>query len=86
MLGAILDQTAIAIDRARLSRESLEQAARLEGERFRSALLSSISHDLKTPLATITGRRLQPARARRQDDTGRAATTCWPRSRRRATG
>ena len=27
----------------------------LEGERFRSALLSSISHDLKTPLATITG-------------------------------
>jgi two-component system sensor histidine kinase KdpD len=55
VLGAILDQTAIAIDRARLSKESLEQAARLEGERFRSALLSSISHDLKTPLATITG-------------------------------
>ena len=55
MLGAILDQTAIAIDRARLSKESLDQAAKLEGERFRSALLSSISHDLKTPLATITG-------------------------------
>ncbi|MCX7303484.1 MAG: sensor histidine kinase KdpD [Hyphomicrobiales bacterium] len=55
IFGSILDQTAIAIDRARLSRESLEQAARLEGERFRSALLSSISHDLKTPLATITG-------------------------------
>lgn len=54
-LGAILDQTAVAIDRARLSKESLEQAARLEGEKFRSALLSSISHDLKTPLATITG-------------------------------
>ncbi len=53
--GAMLDQTAIAIDRARLSKESLDQAARLEGERFRSALLSSISHDLKTPLATITG-------------------------------
>lgn len=54
-LGAILDQTAVAIDRARLSKQSLDQAARLEGERFRSALLSSISHDLKTPLATITG-------------------------------
>ena len=54
-LGAVLDQTTIAIDRARLSKESLEQAARLESERFRSALLSSISHDLKTPLATITG-------------------------------
>jgi two-component system, OmpR family, sensor histidine kinase KdpD len=54
-LTAILDQTAIAVDRARLSKESLEQAARLEGERYRDALLSSISHDLKTPLATITG-------------------------------
>jgi two-component system sensor histidine kinase KdpD len=54
-LGAILDQAAVAIDRARLSRESLDQAAKLEGDRFRSALLSSISHDLKTPLATITG-------------------------------
>ncbi len=55
VLGAILDQTAVAIDRARLSQESLKQAAKLEGDRFRSALLSSISHDLKTPLATITG-------------------------------
>jgi two-component system sensor histidine kinase KdpD len=33
----------------------MEQAATLAGDRFRSALLSSISHDLKTPLATITG-------------------------------
>ncbi len=55
VLATLLDQMAIAIDRARLSQESLDQAARLEGERFRSALLSSISHDLKTPLATITG-------------------------------
>jgi two-component system sensor histidine kinase KdpD len=54
-LGAILDQTAVAIDRARLSKESLDQASRAAGERFRSALLSSISHDLKTPLATISG-------------------------------
>ncbi|PYE86485.1 sensor histidine kinase [Phyllobacterium leguminum] len=55
LLSAVLDQTAIAIDRARLSRESLDQAARLEGEKFRAALLSSLSHDLRTPLATITG-------------------------------
>ncbi|MCA1369284.1 sensor histidine kinase KdpD [Bradyrhizobium sp. BRP14] len=54
-LAAILDQTAIAVDRARLSRESLEQAAQLEGDKFRAALLSSLSHDLRTPLATITG-------------------------------
>ena len=54
-LSAILDQTAVAIDRARLSRKTLKQAAKLEGDRFRSALLSSVSHDLKTPLATIQG-------------------------------
>ncbi|WEX77871.1 sensor histidine kinase KdpD [Sinorhizobium numidicum] len=54
-LAAILDQTAIAVDRARLSRESLDQAAQLESEHFRAALLSSISHDLRTPLSTITG-------------------------------
>ena len=52
-LSAILDQTAIALDRARLSEESVAQAARLEGERYREALLSSISNDLRTPLATI---------------------------------
>jgi len=54
-LTAILDQTAIALDRARLAEETVIQAARLEGERYREALLSSISHDLRTPLATITG-------------------------------
>lgn len=55
MLTAILDQAAIAIDRARLSAESAAQAAQIESERYREALLSSISHDLRTPLATITG-------------------------------
>jgi two-component system sensor histidine kinase KdpD len=54
-LSAILDQTTIAIDRALLAEKNLAQAARIEGERYREALLSSISHDLKTPLATITG-------------------------------
>ncbi|MBT9373307.1 sensor histidine kinase KdpD [Rhizobium sp. CSW-27] len=55
VLAAILDQTTLALDRARLLKESVAQAARLEGERYREALLSSLSHDLKTPLATITG-------------------------------
>jgi two-component system sensor histidine kinase KdpD len=54
-LTAILDQTAIALDRARLAEATVLQAAQLEGERYREALLSSISHDLRTPLATITG-------------------------------
>lgn len=55
MLAAILDQAATAIDRARLTLERAEHVARQESERYREALLSSISHDLRTPLATITG-------------------------------
>lgn len=55
MLLAVMDLAAIAVDRARLSQESLAQAARLHGESLRAALLSSLSHDLRTPLATITG-------------------------------
>ncbi|MDR6951078.1 two-component system sensor histidine kinase KdpD [Ancylobacter sp. 3268] len=55
MLAAIMDQTAIALDRARLAEQSIAQAARLQGDSLRTALLSSISHDLRTPLATITG-------------------------------
>lgn len=55
VFGATVHQAAIAIDRARLSKEMMEQTATLAGDRFRSALLSSISHDLRTPLATITG-------------------------------
>ncbi|MFM2278210.1 MAG: hypothetical protein RLZZ444_441 [Pseudomonadota bacterium] len=55
VLGAVLHQVAIAIDRARLSKAAMEQARRQAADRFQTALLSSISHDLRTPLATITG-------------------------------
>lgn len=55
LFDALADQTAIAIERIVLARET--DAARLstETERLRSALLASLSHDLKTPLASITG-------------------------------
>jgi two-component system sensor histidine kinase KdpD len=55
MFGALNEQVAGALERLRLGDE--RDAARLavEGERLRTALLSSLSHDLKTPLATITG-------------------------------
>ena len=48
-------QTALALERARLSREAQEAEVRIETERLRNSLLSSVSHDLRTPLATITG-------------------------------
>lgn len=54
-LSALLDQAATALERARLAEESAAAGAAAETERLRSALLSSISHDLRTPLATILG-------------------------------
>jgi two-component system, OmpR family, sensor histidine kinase KdpD len=55
LLDALIDQAALAIERVYLV-EDLDQAKRsVEADRLRSALLTSISHDLKTPLASILG-------------------------------
>ena len=55
LLDALIDQSALAIERVDLVAD-LEQVKRtVETDRLRSALLTSISHDLKTPLASILG-------------------------------
>ncbi len=54
-LETFSNQTALAIERARLADEAQESLVRIETERLRNSLLSSVSHDLRTPLATITG-------------------------------
>jgi len=55
LLDALMDQAALAIERVRLV-EDLDHAKRTaEADRLRSALLTSISHDLKTPLAGVLG-------------------------------
>ncbi|MDE2285060.1 MAG: sensor histidine kinase KdpD, partial [Hyphomicrobiales bacterium] len=53
LLDALRDQGALAIERVRLveGMDRVERAA--DTERLRSALLTSISHDLKTPLASV---------------------------------
>jgi two-component system sensor histidine kinase KdpD len=48
-------QTALALERAYLAEEAQHAEVRIETERLRNSLLSSVSHDLRTPLATITG-------------------------------
>jgi two-component system sensor histidine kinase KdpD len=55
LLAALIDQAAVAIERIRLAAEMDTARLSAETERLRSALLSSLSHDLKTPLASITG-------------------------------
>jgi len=55
LLETFTNQTALAIERARLTDESEQKQLQIETERMRNSLLSSVSHDLRTPLAAITG-------------------------------
>jgi two-component system sensor histidine kinase KdpD len=55
LLDALRDQGALAIERVRLVEEMDRVERTAETERLRSALLTSISHDLKTPLASVLG-------------------------------
>jgi two-component system sensor histidine kinase KdpD len=55
VVEALIDQTTVAIERTLLVGDAARAEATAESERLRSALLSSISHDLRTPLATILG-------------------------------
>jgi two-component system sensor histidine kinase KdpD len=55
LLHALADQAALAIERLALARDVERERVAAETERLRSALLTSISHDLRTPLASILG-------------------------------
>jgi two-component system sensor histidine kinase KdpD len=55
LIGAIADQAAVALERVLLATERDQARMAAEKERLRSTLLASLSHDLKTPLASITG-------------------------------
>jgi two-component system, OmpR family, sensor histidine kinase KdpD len=55
LLDALMDQSAVAIERVRLAGQINEARLAAETERLRAALLTSLSHDLKTPLASILG-------------------------------
>jgi two-component system sensor histidine kinase KdpD len=55
LFDALSDQAALAIERINLSEDIDRARLAAETERLRSALLTSISHDLRTPLASILG-------------------------------
>jgi two-component system sensor histidine kinase KdpD len=55
LLDAISDQAAVALERVLLAAQIEDQRVQHQGEALRSALLSSVSHDLRTPLASILG-------------------------------
>lgn len=54
-LQSLIEQAAIAMERTRLVQAAAKVKTAEESERLRAALLSSISHDLRTPLASIVG-------------------------------
>ena len=55
VLEGFANQTAMALERAFLSREAQRALLKAETETLRNTLLSSISHDLRTPLTAVTG-------------------------------
>jgi two-component system sensor histidine kinase KdpD len=55
LLEAFTNQTALALERAILAEKQTESQRRMDHEQMRNALLSSVSHDLRTPLGGITG-------------------------------
>ncbi len=84
-LAALADAGGVALERIRLANEAARSAAMDETQRLRTALLNSLSHDLRTPLTGIRGAaetlrigwdRLEPAQRRDllasiDEDTGR---------------
>ena len=55
LLLSLLDQAALALERISLESEMAKVVQLKEQDRLRSALLSSVGHDLRTPLTTILG-------------------------------
>ncbi len=53
LFATFCEQIALAIDRLNLGREAIHAEALREGDRLKDALLGSVTHDLRTPLAAI---------------------------------
>jgi two-component system sensor histidine kinase KdpD len=55
LLETFANQAALALERALLARDAHRQRLAAEGEKLRNAILAAVSHDLRTPLAVISG-------------------------------
>lgn len=54
-VDAFVQPAALALERAQLSVEAQRASVKAESEQLRATLLRTVSHDLRTPLAAITG-------------------------------
>jgi two-component system sensor histidine kinase KdpD len=74
LLDALADQSALAVERVNLVRDVDQVRLQAETDRLRSALLTSVSHDLRTPLASILGCATSLSSSQTQlDEAGRAS-------------
>jgi two-component system sensor histidine kinase KdpD len=55
LLEALLNQTALAMERLIIGEQARQSAIAAESEHLRNSLLSAVSHDLRTPLTSISG-------------------------------
>jgi two-component system, OmpR family, sensor histidine kinase KdpD len=53
LFTAVSDQIALAVERVSLQQEAIHAAALRESDQLKNALLGSVTHDLRTPLASI---------------------------------
>jgi len=85
LLAAFVGQASSALERARLRREALRAEVLEEANRWRQALLHSVSHDLRTPLAALqvaAGSLTRPDDALSPAERGELAETIEAESRR----
>ena len=73
-----MDQGALAIERVQLVEDMDRVKRTVESDRLRSALLTSISHDLKTPLASVLGAASHAAGSRPAGSPMPKSTICSP--------
>lgn len=55
LVEALAGQAAVAVERSNLAQDMAKARVLAETERLRTALLSSVSHDFRTPLASVIG-------------------------------
>jgi len=55
LLETFVGQAALALERVILAERAQQEQVEVQAERLRTALLSSLSHDMRTPLGAITG-------------------------------
>jgi two-component system, OmpR family, sensor histidine kinase KdpD len=74
LLESLLDQAALALDRAAYAQDAQGVAQLRDRDRLRGALLSSVGHDLRTPLTAIAAAGAELRRQAPRADLGLVAT------------